>query len=142
MEQRPFSPWSRPEQDRPRLLIEDPDRALLISDFRLLEESGFDVALCQGPGQGEPCPLVEHGQCDLADAADVVLMGPGMAGDRDEVSAALHRQRPDRPVVVEVRTHEGELPPPDCVPLSVPTSVNGQIRAVWRALDRPATPKS
>jgi len=142
MEQRAFSPWSHAGQVRPRLLIEDPDGALQVSDFRLFEEAGLDVALCHGPAPCDPCPLVTKGNCQLAAEADVVLIGSGMAPYRDEVAAAHRRTRPDLPVVVAVRRHDGEVPPPDCVPLTVPSSVAGQIRAVWRALDRPVASRA
>jgi hypothetical protein len=137
MEQRAFSPWSHTGRVRPRLLIEDPDGALQVSEFRLFEEAGLDVALCHGPAPCDPCPLVEQGNCKLAAEADVVLIGSGMAPHRAEVAAAHQRTRPDRPVVVAVRRDNGEVPPPGCVPLTVPSSVDGQIRAVWRALDGP-----
>jgi hypothetical protein len=140
MKQRDFSSWSQPGHSRPRLLIEDPDPALRLADFSLFTESGLDVALCSGPSAEEPCPLVGAGECRLADAADVVLMGLGMAGHRHEVAAALHRRRPALPVLVEVRRHGKETAPEGCAPLRVPVSVDGQIRAVWRALDRPARP--
>jgi hypothetical protein len=138
MEQRDFSPWPQVGHSRPRLLVEDPDRALQVADFSRFTDSGLDVALCSGPSADEGCPLVETGECRLADTADVVLMGPGMAGHRHEVAAALHRRRPTRPVIVEVPRHGSEVVPEGCVPLRVPASVDGQIRAVWRALDRPA----
>ena len=140
MQQREFSPWSQIGHSRPRLLIEDPDPALRVSDFSLFTESGLDVALCSGPSTDEPCPLVEGGGCGLVDAADVVLMGPGLAGHRHEVARALHRRRPGLPVVVEVSRDGSEAAPEGCVPLRVPASVDGQVRAVWRALDRPAHP--
>jgi hypothetical protein len=138
MEQRAFSPWSHAGRVRPRLLVEDPDQALQVSDFRLFEEAGLEVALCQGPGPSDPCPLMAEGRCRLAEEADVVLIGPGMEPYRAELAAAHHRTRPGRPVVVAVRRDDGDVPPPDCVPLTVPASVSGQIRTVWRALERPA----
>ena len=149
MEQRAFSPWSRAGQVRPRLLIEDPDRALQVSDFRLFEEAGLEVALCRGPSPSEPCPLITEGHCRLAEEADVVLIGPGTERGRTELAAAHRRTRPVLPVVVAVRRDDGDVPPAGCVPLTVPASVNGQIGTVWRALERagvrrdpeaPATP--
>jgi hypothetical protein len=65
-----------------------------------------------------------------------------MTGHRHKVVRALHRRRPDLPVVVEMPRHGSETAPKGCVPLRVPASVDGQIRAVWRALDRPARPAS
>lgn len=52
----------------------------------------------------------------------------------------LHRRRPALPVLVEVPRHGTETAPGSCVPLRLPASVDGQIRAVWRALDRPGLP--
>lgn len=137
MEQRDFSSRSELGHSRPRLLIEDPDRALRVADFSLFTESGLDVALCSGPSADEPCPLVEGDVCCLADSADVVLMGLGMAGHRHEIARALHRRRPALPVLVEVPRNLTETAPEGCVPLRFPASVDGQIRTVWRALDRP-----
>ena len=138
MAQRDFSPWSRMGYRRPRLLIEDPDRALMMSDFTRFSESGLDVALCSGPSGGEPCPLVEVGECQLADEADIVLMGTGMAEHTEPVAAEHHRRHPGRPVVVAVPRDGSETAPEGCVPLRVPCSVEGQLRTLWRALDRPA----
>jgi len=141
MQQRPFGSWSEPHtRRRPRLLIEDPSPALEVAEFRSFEDSGFDVALCRGPAEGDPCPLTKGCDCRLVDDADVVLMGPGMADHRAEVAAAIHRRRPGLPVVVQIPRHEGASCPPGCVADEYPASVGGQVRAVWRALDgRPAT---
>jgi len=137
--QRPFIPRSEARR-RPRLLIEDPSPALQLAECRLFEEAGLDVAVCSGPGDGDPCPLTGGGTCRLAEEADLVLMGPGMAGSRTEVAAALHRRRPDLPVLVQVPRSDPGRCPPGCIPDYYPASVDGQIRSVWRALDRrPAT---
>ncbi|HVW33528.1 MAG TPA: hypothetical protein VHL53_13400 [Acidimicrobiia bacterium] len=135
MKQRPFRSWS---EHRPRLLIEDPSPALELAEFRTFEESGFDVALCSGPGEDDGCPLAAGGDCPLVDGADVVIMGPGMAAHRAEVSEAIHRRRPDLPVVVQVPPHDRAECPPGCIPAGYPSSVDGQVRSVWRALDRGA----
>jgi hypothetical protein len=117
------------------LLIEDPDSALRVADFRLFYDSGLEVARCAGPDDREACPLVEHGRCLLVEQADVVLMGPGLA-DRDEVARAIRHHRPSVPVVVPVvRGNHKVAPPEGCVALPFPSSVEWQVEAVWRALE-------
>jgi hypothetical protein len=138
MKQRvPRRTWHSPSRagHRPRILIEDDHRALAISDFSLFEQAGFDIALCTGPGHElAACPL-QHGQpCPLVARADAVLHGldPALG-----IAAALRRQRPALPVVVEQpRRADGSRPPvPEgCTPLVFPCSVKGQIDALWRAL--------
>ena len=127
---------------RPRVLVEDDHPALAISDFSMFERAGFDVALCTGPGDDPAaCPL-QHGRpCPVVAGADIVLHGldPALG-----IAAALRRQRPALPVVVEQhRRADGSLPPAPagCTSLPVPCSVRGQIDALWRALaSRPGTP--
>ena len=119
---------------RPRLLIEDGRPALAISDFSLFEEAGFDVAFCSGPGSDPgACPLLRGEQCALVAGADVVLHGldPGLG-----VAAAIRRQRPELPVVVEQHRDDAGAADPlpaGCVPLRYPCSVAGQIDALFRA---------
>jgi hypothetical protein len=138
MRQRQFRPSSQPRAPwRPRLLVEDPSPALQQSEFRLFEDAGFEVALCSGPCGDEECDLVAAGDCRLVDEADVVLMGPGMAERRTEVAAAIQQHRPEVPVVVQVPRAEVEQCPPGCVANACPSSVDGQIRALWSALDQP-----
>jgi hypothetical protein len=65
----------------------------------------------------------------LVAGADVVLHGLGVA-------AAIRRQRPELPVVVEQRRQQAgtaDLAPAGCVPLGYPCSVSGQIDALLRA---------
>lgn len=140
MEQRDFKSWSLAPNSRPRLLIEDPDPALRVADFHRFTEAGLDVALCSGPDHDERCPLVEHGDCPLAAAADVILMGWDLGGSREDIASALHRHHPDLPVIAKVHRHGPDDAPDGCVPLPTPMSVDGQIRAVWRAVERPAVP--
>jgi len=133
--------WSGPRLTgrRPRLVIEDEQPALAISDFSLFKEAGFDVAFCSGPGDDPAaCPLM-HGQpCALLAGADAVLHGldPALG-----IAAAIRRQYPELPVVVDQRG--GDMPagadaagklPAGCVPLGYPCSVRGQIAAVCRAV--------
>jgi hypothetical protein len=136
MDQRMF-PSSEPLHGRrPRLLVEDPDPALHVAEFRRFHDAGFDVALCGGPGDdSDRCPLVHGGECRLAEEADVVLIGPGMASCRDDVAAAHHRLRPDLPVVVQVPRSDPDQCPTGCIPDCYPSSVDGQIRSLWRAVE-------
>ena len=137
MEQHVPPTWRQPRHPgRPRLLIEDPNAALAGSEFRLFEEAGFEVALCAGPDADHPCPLVEHGVCDLARDADVVLVGLMEPEDQTEVAAAIRHHVPDTPVVFEVRRSRGPCTevPDGCQTLMFPSSVNGQIDVLWKAL--------
>jgi hypothetical protein len=137
MQQRDFKSWPQAGRSRPRLLIEDPDPALRVADFHRFTEAGLDVALCSGPDQHERCRLVELGDCPLAAAADVVLMGGDLGESRQEIATALHRHHPDVPVIAKVPRQVTDAVPDGCVPLPTPISVDGQIRAVWRAVERP-----
>jgi hypothetical protein len=138
MEQCDFKSWPQARHSRPRLLIEDPDPALRVEDFHRFTEAGLDVALCSGPDHDERCRLVELGECPLAAAADVILMGPGLGESREEIAAALHRHHPDAPIIAKVPRHGTHDVPDGCVPLPAPMSVYGQIRTIWRAVERPA----
>jgi hypothetical protein len=130
-------PWSEVrDRRRPRLLVEDPHAAFEVAEFRCFEDAGFDVAVCTGPGEGVPCPLEEGADCRLAELADVVVMGPGMAPHRAAVAAEMHRRRPEVPVVVQMRRDDPGQCPPGCIAQYAPASIEGQIRSVWNALDR------
>jgi len=138
MKQRiPRRTWSSPQPSgrHPRLLIEDGHPALAISDFSLFRDAGFDVAFCSGPGD-EPgaCPLLRGQRCPLVAEADVVLHGldPALG-----IAAAIRRQHPELPVVVEQRRPEpggASAVPAGCVPLGYPCSVSGQVDALLRAV--------
>lgn len=141
MEQRvPRRTWSAPRLAgrRPRLLIEDGRPALAVSDFSLFQDAGFDVAFCGGPGDDlpadlTPCPLLRGQRCALVDGADVVLHGPSAGRG---VAAAIRRERPELPVVIEQgREQEGSADPvpAGCIPLRYGCSVHGQIDALLRA---------
>ena len=133
----PRRTWRSPSADtgRPRVLIEDGHQALAISDFSLFEQAGLDIAFCMGPGEDPPaCPLLRGEPCPLLARADAVLhcLDPALG-----IAAAIRRQRPGLPVVVErCGRPDGHQPPaPEgCTPLPYPCSVTGQIDAVWRAL--------
>ncbi|MDQ1490461.1 MAG: hypothetical protein QOJ23_2975 [Actinomycetota bacterium] len=129
--------WSRKRRpNRVRVLIEEPSAALRLSGFRLFEEAGLDVAVCPGPDDREPCPLVLQGECPLALGADVVVIGSGLHGhDRQELAQAWQRHHPDTPVLAEVSMAGAEEPLPGCRPLLSPSSVQGQISAIWHAVE-------
>jgi hypothetical protein len=136
MKQRIPRTWSSacPARRRSRLLIEDGRPALAVSDFSVFRDAGFDVAFCSGPA-GDPgaCPLLRGQRCALVDGADVVLHGlsPGLG-----VAAAIRRQRPELPVVVEQpRQQDGTAAPvpAGCLRLGYPCSVRGQADALLRA---------
>lgn len=119
---------------RARLLVETTDPALLISDFRFLADAGFDVATCAGPDHDPyQCPMLHGEECELVEKADVVLhaLDPGL-----RIAAAIKTSHPDLPVLVE-RTRRRDGPPvpvPEgCVPLDMPSSVDGQLVAIRRA---------
>ena len=141
MEQRPPArPWPADAScRRRRLLVESGDPALAISDFSVFSAAGFDVALCQGPPEGDDdgCPLLRGGTCDLVDGADVVLhaLGPDL-----RIVDAVHRRRPDLGMVVEYPrgTVDAGLPlPGGCIGLASPASVPGQLDALRRAMPAP-----
>jgi hypothetical protein len=130
----PRRTWSPPGVTgrRRRLLVEDGRAAAAISDFSLFRDAGFDVAFCSGPDDNPAdCPLLRGERCVLVDGADVILHGldPGLG-----VAAAIQRQRPGLPVVVEQpRELPAEPLPAGCVPLGYPCSVRGQADALLRA---------
>jgi hypothetical protein len=117
--------------DRPRVLVESASPALAVSDFSVFQDAGFDVGVCSGPGgTPEDCPLLRGEECALLEGADAVLHKLDQPLD---IAAAIHRQRPDIPVLVEVRRGaDGSMPavPAGCVPLPYPCSVRGQVDAL------------
>jgi hypothetical protein len=120
---------------RPRILIEDDHPALAISDFSLFEQAGFDVAFCSGPGPDlAACPLLHDQPCPVLTGADAVLHG---LEPRLGVATAIRRHRPELPVVAfQRRRADGSLPPGPrgCIPHVFPSSVKGQIDALWQAI--------
>jgi hypothetical protein len=122
---------------RPRVLVESDSSALAISDFSMFQAAGFDVGFCSGPGcTPQACPLLRGQECNVLAGADAVLQGL----DRGlGIAAAIRRQRPDIPVLVEERRGAGgdmQTVPEGCVPLPYLCSVKGQVDALRRALPR------
>lgn len=135
---------------KPRVLIENPDRADLWAHAEVLREAGYDVAVCGGPTPApepvtwfrriftagpEPqertlCPLVAHGHCPLVEGADVVVSTTSLT-DGDEIHAKL-RAKSAPALVVEGTTAElgGET---DTVEITLPVFPAQLVDAVERA---------
>lgn len=104
-----------------RLLIEDDDPVLAISDFDCYHDAGMMVALCSGPGpDAGTCPVLSGGPCHLLSAADVVL---NHLGPRSGVANAI-RHGGDGPELVTVGGAGADL--------SEVATVGSRIRAVQR----------
>ncbi len=138
MKQRvPARAWYSPGRPgrRPRVLVEDDCPALAISDFSLLQDAGFDVAYCSGPGRTpRDCPLLRGQRCDVLAGADVVRHGldPGLG-----IAAAIRQRHPRIAVVAGQRRRPDGSPgaiPAGCAPLVSSCSVKGQVDALRRAL--------
>jgi hypothetical protein len=95
----------------------------------------FDVAFCSGPGPDlAACPLLHDQPCPVLTGADAVLHG---LEPRLGVATAIRRHRPELPVVAfQRRRADGSLPPGPrgCIPHVFPSSVKGQIDALWQAI--------
>jgi hypothetical protein len=123
---------------RPRVLVEDDHLALAISDFSLLQDAGFDVAYCSGPGHTpRDCPILRGQQCDVLAGADAVLHGldSGLG-----IAAAIGRRHPRIAVVAEQHPRVDGSPEAvagGCTPLISSCSVHGHIDAL-RASPLPA----
>ena len=102
---------------KPRVLIENPDRADLWAHAELLRGAGYDVAICGGPvaeiaparwyrrlvsaapgpterQQRVLCPLVTAGRCSLVEGADVVVSTIHMTDSREVLAALTARTSP------------------------------------------------
>jgi len=125
-----------PAGHRPRVLVEDDQPALAVSDFSLFEQAGFDVAFCTGPGDDRAaCPALRAERCPVLAGADVVLHG---LDPRLGVAGAIRRQCPATPVLLKRRAaaDSGAEPVPGRVLLAPECSVRGQIEALRSALAR------
>ncbi len=96
--------WA-PRSTKPRVLVENPDRAELLAHATILRDAGYDVAICTGPDMGRGgkacgCPLLEGESCKLVDGADVVVSTSSLNGS-DDILAALQAEG-SLPVVFEV----------------------------------------
>ena len=141
---------------KPRVLIENPDRADLWAHADLLRDAGYDVAICGGPvaeiapprwyrrlfSASEPvdrrqrvvCPLVTAGHCSLVDGADVVVSTTQLTDGR-EILAALSART--TPVLVVEGTSAGldreRAAIGDSVEITLPVLPQQLVRAVEQA---------
>ena len=116
-----------------RVVIEDGDPALAISDFAMYEQAGLEVVVCGGPGAAHPdgCPLLHDEPCDLLESADVVLHGLASPA----IAAAVRRAHPEVGLVVRADL-DGAAAAAGVEVLPASTSVSGQIRTLRRAGSR------
>jgi hypothetical protein len=115
---RSIHPEEWPEQSgKPRVLIENPDRADLWAHADLLRKEGYDVAMCGGPTAAtarapwfrrlfrpDPqaaerqertlCPLVAEGHCPLVEGADVVVSTTRLTDSREILARLSARKSP------------------------------------------------
>lgn len=99
-------------QGEARVLVENSDGAQEWALQGILGAAGYDVAVCPGPSRARRvrCPLVEDGQCALAEGADVVLNSLSLSQQTSrDVIRSLRAQLPETPVVVEVTTSGAQL---------------------------------
>ncbi|HUY23356.1 MAG TPA: hypothetical protein VMV22_13550 [Acidimicrobiales bacterium] len=84
--------------------------AAVFACARVLADSGYEVSWCPGPA-GPPerrCPLLEFGQCEVAERADVVVSSLDLRHDCSRrVVAAFRHHHPETPMVI--RTTEEAL---------------------------------
>lgn len=105
----PTEPAKPPETTRaPRVLVENPDSAMLWASERVLRRAGFEVSTCTGPRGWRKafpfgrCVLLETGRCRLVEEADAVVFGLGLDGRRaTDVLHALRARYPETPVCID-----------------------------------------
>lgn len=101
--------WSQGPEERPRVLIEDPE-AEWFDEFERYRSAGFEVAVCTGPDVvGGPCPHLHSRSCPLWEEADAVVF----ALPRDEpagrmVLKAGRRAHPGKPIVYETEAGDAD----------------------------------
>jgi len=91
----------------PKVLLECEDASIQDGAERALRDSGYTVAVCNGPATRNSgrCPLVTDGRCRLVEEADVVVHALDASRDEHcEVLSAMRQHQPDMPIVVEVST--------------------------------------
>ena len=126
-----------------RLLVESPDPVVAVSDFDAYHRAGFDVTVCEGPGDDTTdCPVVRGEPCPLVTEADVVLFDLDPAPRRRaEVLAAMRADRPELPIVV-CSSAPAPAAARGCAAIRPTTSVNGQVSSLRKAVLRWPGPRS
>lgn len=127
--------------ERPRVLVENPDRAELLAHATILRDAGYDVAVCCGPqatsGEEGHCPLVDGERCSLVDGADVVVTTTSLKRG-DEIIAALEGVD-DARIIVEIPApamRRLSLIAPSATALPQPVTDGSLETAVAKALGR------
>jgi len=155
---RSIHPEEWPEQSgKPRVLIENPDRADLWAHAELLRAEGYEVAMCGGPTaaterapwfrrlfRADPqplerqerilCPLVAEGHCPLVEGADVVVSTTSLTDSREILARLSARTAPA--LVVEGTSSDLERDSDvigDSVELELPVLPRQLVEAVERA---------
>lgn len=129
-----------PRTGRPRVLLEDPDGAILAVTESFLSREGFDVATCSGPEEmgRRSCPLVSQGRCELVEEADVVYTSLRWSyPESRDVLQALRARHPRTPVVVEMTQPQVERFRDllqGCYLVWVPAGREATVAAIRRAL--------
>ena len=103
-----------------RLVVESDDPTLAVADFVRFTSAGFDVTVCGGPDDTEPCPALRAEVCPLVEDADVVMNAMRDPELQRAVADGIRATSPNVALVVRA---------PDDV-----TSVNGQLARIRRAI--------
>ena len=124
----------------PRVLLEMRNGGEAFARLRLLQTAGYEVSWCPGP-EGHPvrrCPLMNGDVCPLVESADVLVCALGLDQQSGrEVLDALHRTRPELPVVVETTASQAERWEPLVAHhrvVNAPTSAKDLVTAVNQAM--------
>jgi hypothetical protein len=130
------SPTGAAGRSRPpwHLLVESHEPGMEISNFDAFRCAGFEVTVCQGPGEeASECPIVRGEPCPLLADADVVFFDlDDESPQRSEVLAAMRADRPDLPIVVRSSATSSSAAR-GCATIGVATSVSGQVAALQKA---------
>jgi hypothetical protein len=91
---------------RTRVLLEHENPRILDRQVADLEAAGFEVSTCSGPSRlaSRTCPLVAHGRCTAAFAADVIVNN--LPFEQLGVYVAQRACLPDRAVLLSLTQRE------------------------------------
>lgn len=132
-------PWDS-ESTEVRVLLECSPSSSPSIIASVIADRGFAVRVCEGPGSGRSCDLIDHGSCALVSGADVVvnmLRGPD-ARARDVLDAVSDERRPPA-VVVEMTKQRLDEEPVDqsrAAVLVSPASSEKLVAAIHAALEQ------